>query len=626
MNGPLWAQGKIGNGVRFDGIDDAVRITSNSQANNLQAFTFTAWIYPTKNGGIIFRKGAGAAAYINIFTMQDTGQGDTGQLGMRIPYTNQTGVWKTKTVIPLNSWHHVAIKYERANINAVPSFYVDGILQEFYQTAAPDGVSVSDDESAFIGNNQTLTANSGVFGGIIDEVRLYNRILSPDQITTIWNLGLGGGVSLSRPNIVVIMTDDQDDIGSMAVMAKVNNLIVNQGVSFKNSFVSDPQCCPSRAGFMTGQYAHNNGVRDNGEVGPGGYQAFAPTANNSMPVWLQQAGYNTALIGKYLNGYEGINGEGKIPPGWSNWYGLVDTYKWYNFRINENGTIRAYGSSAEDYQTDVLSRKAVDYINSRAISSQPFFLWLTPLAQHVGFINDGDTSSFVEPAPRHKGMLSSLPLPQPPSFNEADMSDKPSFIQARPVLDAGAIRYVTKRFQDERESLLAVDDMVANVIEALRQSGKLDNTIIVFTSDNGMFHGEHRHPGGKRDFNEESTRVPLIIRGPGVAKGEICSQLVNNLDLTATIVDAAGAIPGRALDSRSLKPLFSNAGTPWRTALLFEAREARGWDLRTTFALYAAVRTERFAYAEHAGASSVDVKELYDLRLDPYETQSQHLN
>ncbi len=435
-------------------------------------------------------------------------------------------------------------------------------------------------------------------------VSLYRSILA----------SVGAASVGSQPNIVVIMTDDMraDDI---AGMPNVQRLIGDEGVTFTNSYVNFSLCCVSRTSFLTGQYSHTTGITDN-QPPDGGYSMFMPQDGNTLPVWLQQAGYRTALIGKYPNGY----GDGVlvpttyVPPGWSEWQGMPDslgTYNYFNFGINHNGTIETL-SGTSTYQTDVLGQRAVDFVSSTPTTT-PLFLWLTPIAPHAGANADNTEFTYAVPPPRYKGALANLPLPQPPNFNETDVSDKPAFVQQYPLLNAAAIADVQKMFEARRESLLAVDEWVATIVDTLQSSGKLDNTIIVFTSDNGWSQGEHRRPAWKRLIYEESIRVPLIIRGPGIPRGEVRTQLVNNLDLTATIIDRAHASPGHPQEGRTLTDLFNDAQAPWRTTLLEEGED----DLlpRQTFF---AVHTAHYVYAEHSSGE----KELYDLAADPYELQN----
>ena len=357
-----------------------------------------------------------------------------------------------------------------------------------------------------------------------------------------------------RPNVVMIMTDDQT-VESMRVMPNVKALLADQGVTFDNSFVSYALCCPSRATYLTGQYAHNHGVMGNAAPN-GGYYKLDST--NTLPVWLQRGGYQTIHLGKYLNGY-GTRNATEVPPGWGLWYGSVDptTYRFYNYTLNENGKTVNYGTGTANYQTDVYAQKAVNLIAGQAADPRPFFLSVAFLAPHSGAPRDPDDPSGLgtpSPAPRHRNVFRTQALPIPPSFNEADVSDKPAGVRNRPLLTAGRINGIREMYQQRLESLLAVDEAVARIVNQLSAIGKLDQTYIIFTSDNGFFHGEHRVPQGKVLLYEPSIRVPLIIRGPNIPAGQHRSQFVENIDLAPTIVAATGVQPGRVMDGRSLLP------------------------------------------------------------------------
>ena len=413
---------------------------------------------------------------------------------------------------------------------------------------------------------------------------------------------------VSRPNVLVLMTDDQT-VESMRVMPNVRTLLGDQGVTFDNNFVSYSLCCPSRSTFLTGQYAHNHGVWGNSPPN-GGYYKLDHT--NTLPVWLSRAGYQTIHLGKYLNEY-GTRNKFEIPPGWGEWQGSVDptTYQFYNYTLNENGKLVTYGTGAANYQTDVYSRKAVDIIRRQVVDPRPFFLWVAFLAPHSGGPPDPDDPAGMatpSPAPRHRNVFSTQPLPTPPSFNEADVSDKPAAIRNRPALTASKIAAIRENYQQRLESLLAVDDAVAQIVNELAVTGQLDNTYILFTSDNGFFHGEHRVPTGKVLLYEPSIRVPLIVRGPGIPHGQHRSQFVGNIDLAPTIVAATGAQPGRRMDGRSLiqfaqDPLFHS-----------------GRDLLLETPSYSAIRTPNWLYAEHVTGE----RELYNLARDRFELSSLH--
>jgi N-acetylglucosamine-6-sulfatase len=416
--------------------------------------------------------------------------------------------------------------------------------------------------------------------------------------------------SAVRPNVLVLMTDDQT-VESMRIMPNVKTLIADQGVTFDNSFVSYSLCCPSRSTFLTGQYAHNHGVW--GNTAPnGGYYKLDST--NTLPVWLQRAGYQTIHLGKYLNQY-GTRNPREIPPGWGQWYGTPDpsTYRYLNYQINENGNLVQFGNTAADYKTDVESRLAVDLISRQAADPRPFFMWVAFLAPHSGNPRDADDPSGIatpSPAARHKNRFANEPLPTPPSLNEADMSDKPAAMRNRPLLTPARLAAIRESYQQRLESLLAVDEAVAQIVNELTRIGKLDNTYIIFTSDNGFFHGEHRVAAGKVLLYEPSIRVPLLIRGPGIPAGRHRSQFVANIDLAPTIVQATGAQPGRVMDGRSLIPFAKDK-------LLQSGR-----DILLETPTYAGVRSPNWLYAEHVTGE----KELYNLARDRYELNSLQTN
>jgi len=427
-------------------------------------------------------------------------------------------------------------------------------------------------------------------------------------------------VGSARPNIVVLETDDQT-LAEMEVLPSVRHLIGDAGVTFDNNFDSFSLCCPSRASFLTGQYSHNNGVRGNAPP-DGGYDKLDHT--NTLAVWLQSAGYYTVHLGKYLNGY-GRRNPLEIPPGWSEWHGAVDptTYRYYNYTLNENGVLNTYcvTPSPSCYQTDVYRDKANEIIRRRTPQG-PFFLWVAFLADHSGGPREaGDPVGFAtpDPAPRHANRFAGTPLPEPPNFNEADVSDKPTLIRRMPPITPRQRANIQENWQQRRETLLAVDEAVTSIVETLRQTGELDNTLLIFTSDNGFFHGEHRIRTGKVRLYEESIRVPLLMRWTGnttLPRGVHRKQLTMNVDDAETILAAAGdtARPGRIEDGVSLLRFWRDAGFEFGRDLLIDNMPgATHFD---------AIRSRNFLYAEHQNGD----RELYDLQKDPYELQSQHAN
>jgi N-acetylglucosamine-6-sulfatase len=420
-----------------------------------------------------------------------------------------------------------------------------------------------------------------------------------------------GAVAQARPNILVLMTDDQT-VESLRVMANVNSLLVRQGVTFSNSFASFPLCCPSRATYITGQYGHNHTIMGNAAPA-GGYDKLAPTHGNTLPAWLQRAGYTTVHVGKYLNGY-GRARPLEVPAGWTEWYGSTDpsTYRFYNYQLNENGRLVTYGTGAANYQADVYNRKAVEIVRRLAPTEKPFFLSVAFLAPHSGGPRDSDdpaNQATPSPAPRHRNAFANQPLPTPPSLNEADVSDKPAAIRNRRVIPTARLNAIRENYQQRLESLLAVDEAVRDILSALEATGELGRTYVLFTADNGFFHGEHRVPDGKVLVYEPSVRVPLLLRGPGVPRGAERSNLVANVDLAATILDAAKAAPvGRRLDGRSLLPFA-------RDPLVRSGR-----DILLETPSYSAIRTPQHVFVQHSSGE----QELYDLTADPHQLTSLH--
>ncbi len=448
-----------------------------------------------------------------------------------------------------------------------------------------------------------------------------------------------------RPNIVFVLTDDLDYASIIEKMPEIGSLLVEEGLSFEEAFVSHPVCCPSRATFLTGLYDHNHGVLSNGPP-DGGFQRFVSEGNeeNTIAVRLQEeGGYQTAYFGKYMNGYPGEDDQTHVPPGWDEWYGELEKYEPYDYQINENGEVVSYGSETEDYFTDVLSGKATDFVRRAASDpDRPFFAYVAPIAPH----------SPADPAERHEGAFAGEGAPRPPSFDEEDVSDKPSHIgEAERISEEEAFNIDTY-YQKRLESMLAVDEMVASLIRELEAAGELENTYIFFTSDNGWQQGEHRIRSGKNRSYEESARVPLFVRGPGVPAGSKTEKLALNTDLAPTFADLAGvSFPA---DGRSLEPLLFEGEEPssWRSSILLEKlprekdsseeEKAKGKDKdrgedkakdkgKTDPGgvplggpdgklAYQAVRTETHKYVEYENG---DI-ELYDLEADPYELESLH--
>ncbi|MCX8102972.1 MAG: sulfatase-like hydrolase/transferase [Candidatus Bipolaricaulota bacterium] len=438
----------------------------------------------------------------------------------------------------------------------------------------------------------------------------------------------------TKPNIIFILTDDLD-ADLIEFMPYLKSLVVEQGVTFANFFVNVSLCCPSRVNILRGQYAHNTQILTN-LLPTGGFQKFYALGyeHSTVATWLQGAGYRTCYLGKYLNGYPAGVSPTHVPSGWSEWYSPVagNPYSNFNYVMNENGKLVRYGNRAQDYLTDVVARKSLDCIKRTTSDGKPFFLHIALYVPHAP----------ATPAPRHARLFSDAQLPRPPSFNEADVSDKPSFIRNRPLLTDRQIAQMQDFYRKRLQSLQAVDEMLASLIETLRAVGQLEKTYIFFTSDNGFHMGEHRLNSGKQTAYEEDIRVMLVVRGPGVPAGRVLGHLTGNIDLAPTFAELADAPIPDFVDGRSLVPVLgSNPPTPdtWRQGFLIEhwhqqrreALHAEGvWEppdpmeLEQTQQLavpeFGALRTTEYLYVEYVTGE----RELYDLKADPYQLESLH--
>ena len=471
-----------------------------------------------------------------------------------------------------------------------------------------------------------------------------------------------------RPNILVVMTDDMATT-DLQFMPNVRRLLARQGTTFADAVDSFPLCCPARATFITGQYAHNHDV--GGNFYPYGWYGMKDRGN-ILPAWLQKVGYRTALIGKWLNGYGARDAHGEMPRGFDIWRGLLDVsaYDYYNFVMNRNGNLRAWGDASfahklvefakievipnpgglagvlakladvfgpppytywgahepHDYSPDVTGRITQQLVRGERNAERPFFIWWAPAAPHR---EDVSTTLMhrpgpdPRPAPRYAEQSQDYVLPQPPSFNEPDIADKPSNIQdTAPSMSQAQIDQLKLDYQGRGGSLRAVDDHVAELVKILRNTHQLRNTLIVFVSDNGWLQGQHRITGDKYLPYEESLRVPFILRGPGVPADQTIHGQVSNVDFAPTLVDLAKATAGRTMDGVSLMPTVRHPGLRPNRAIeiealapLFEgAIPINAWDRP-----YKGVRTDRYTYVVYKETGD---EELYDRQTDPYELQN----
>ncbi len=411
----------------------------------------------------------------------------------------------------------------------------------------------------------------------------------------------------ARPNIVFVVADDLEN-GTLPYFPAITQQLVQQGASFERFFVTNSWCCPSRTSILRSQYVHSHGVWTN-TAPEGGFDRFHTLGleRSTIGAWMQQAGYRTGLMGKFLNHYPGDTAaETYVPPGWHEWDVPVrNLYQEYGYRLNENGQLVDHGWGEEDYLEDVLAGKARDFITA---AQQPFFLYLAPIAPH----------NPANPAIRHVDAFPDAQAPRTPSFNQPDVSEEPEWLRSRPPLSRKTIEEIDERYRRRLRAMLGVDDLVNSVIATLRATGKLDNTYIFFTSDNGFHLGTHRLPQGKTTPFEESIHVPLVVRGPGIAPGSTIKELTATVDLATTFAALGGATVPPFVEGRSLVPLLQGQHpSPWRRNVLVEF--SRPADVssaaQTPVPGYEALRTDTYTYVRYATGEL----QLYDLTRDPYE-------
>lgn len=385
----------------------------------------------------------------------------------------------------------------------------------------------------------------------------------------------------TRPNIIIIVTDDQR-YDTMQYMPETMARIFDQGVTFTNGFVTTPLCCPSRSSILTGLYAHNHGVLNND----------MELEQSTFVELMQASGYYTGLVGKYLNYWKG-----EPRPEFDYWvsYSKGET-RYYNPRLNVNGK---WSRHQDQYVTYALGDYAIEFIEKAARKDQPFFLLYTPNAPH-------DPAT---PAKEDRDLLADLPAHRPPSFNEEDMSDKPTSMANQALLSDEEIKELDAFRRNQILTLVSLDRTLAKVLDELKATGEMDNTFILFLSDNGKFWGEHRITS-KNGIYDEASRVPFAIRYPPlISNPSVDDRIVANIDIAPTCLELAGLPIPDTMDGISLLNLFSEREA-WREGILLE-----GWPDRGT---YTAVHTENYVYSE----TTEDLSEFYDLAADPYQMEN----
>jgi arylsulfatase A-like enzyme len=403
----------------------------------------------------------------------------------------------------------------------------------------------------------------------------------------------------ARPNILLVLTDDQR-WDTMWAMPSVRHRIGGKGVTFRNGFVVNSLCCPSRASLLSGDYSHTTGVYTN-RPPTGGYEVFDD--EETLPVWLDRGGYRTAFVGKYLNGYGRLD-IGYIPPGWDRWIAFAGSRArtvYYDYWLSVNGTKERFGKAPKAYSTDVYTDYAARFVKR---SKDPFFLLYAPSAPHRP----------ARPAPRHLDSIKKIPRHRPPNFDEVDVSDKPAWVRSISPLSREAKAEIRTTRKNQLRSLLAVDEGIHRLMDILERQNELENTLVIFTSDNGLLWGEHRWRT-KQVAYEEAIRVPLLIRSPeGVIKDAESESFALNIDLAPTIADYAD-VSHPSTDGTSIRPLLLNPESQVRSSFLIEHLQEPKQDKPPT---YCAVRNENFAYV----AYETGEEELYDMRIDPFQREN----
>ena len=418
-----------------------------------------------------------------------------------------------------------------------------------------------------------------------------------------------------RPNIIFILIDDLrwDELGITGhpfIKTPHIDRIGSEGVLFRNAFMTTPLCSPSRASFLTGQYAHTHGITDNVDRSVASHKLI------TFPLLLQQAGYATGFIGKWHMGNDDTP-----RPGFHRWVSFKGQGSYINPEFNEDGR----DVNGRGYITDLLNEYAVEFIKRR--HDKPFLLYLAHKAIHPEVMQHGDGSvnlaeaeRFI-PAERHSKLFAGKKIPRRPNAMRSP-AGKPALQRAinnLPPLGpqtASSDEVVLGRLR----SLMAIEEGVGEILKALQEANQLDNTVIVLASDNGYFYGEHGLSVERRLAYEESIRMPLLVRYPRVIKaGTIRDEFALNIDLAPTLLELAGLSPPANTEGRSLVPLLKGPRSEWRTSFLIEYYSDKVFP-RIQKMGYKAVRTERWKYIHYLELDGMD--ELYDLKADPYEMKN----
>ena len=436
-----------------------------------------------------------------------------------------------------------------------------------------------------------------------------------------------------KPNVIFIYTDDQNVYDfKPRFMPKTFKLLADAGTNFSDFIVATPLCCPSRATYISGGYPHNDGVFSN----PSGYRNLKGKFN-TLPVWMHNAGYRTAWVGKYLQGYEQfVDDPFSAAPGIDEWHATFEP-RYYDYDIADNGKKVHKGTRSRDYYTTVVNKLAAEQVTEAAKGKRPLYMTLNNLGPHHGFGKGGRCTNIVPPAPRDVNLFRNAKVPRTPNFDEADVSDKPKVVVPFPPLKQGRIAKFDLTAGCRQASLASVDRGIASIYKAVKKTGELDNTVFLFTSDNGIVQGQHRI-GGKNVPYEEALEQPLVILAGKQALGgrqvSEVSELTANVDFAPTILELGDAKPCarpgncRKLDGASLLPLLrGERAKPFTDQRDILVEGGKGG----TDCAYAGIRNPHLNFTLHAkptsggGCDREAGQELYDLdgsltgNADPFE-------
>jgi len=455
----------------------------------------------------------------------------------------------------------------------------------------------------------------------------------------------GGGGAAARagvagaagaPNIVLVVVDDESQ-GSFnrATLPNLFDRVVAPGTRFDDFALSTPLCCPFRANLLSGQYGHNNGVLDNDP----GYGSLREK-RNVLPAWLRAAGYRTGHFGHYLNGYKQLHSIADPAPGWGHWQ-ATGGHVYYRYTEGTDHRAQRHLDRPRDHVTSVINRRAAAWVREETPRARPLYVQIDQLAPHLeyGQRTPGPCEDFAIPQPRDLDLVAGAPFAHDGAFNEADVSDKPSFVAGLPPLGGAAIERIEQTQRCEFAAMAGVDRGLKQLLASFRRAGELRRTAVIYTNDNGFFHGEHRLTNGKVLPYEEAVRVPLAIRLPGGPRRQGSARVgapATAVDLAPTILDLAGARPCaprlgcRTLDGRSLLPLLGGDGDAWGAERAIPLEYRLSGSIGASSCEYHGVRQGTSKWVEHVSVAPpgggpcrpASEIEHYELGSDPFELRN----